>query len=149
MEHSCYSLCFILTSPLHRLSPCAPVRTSLRSRSAATSVFRRACRACAFSPSVTTVVWLVFQEGFKMGLTLEGTVFSLDPLDSRCWCQEDALCRILLTRLYEEVPKSTPQLRCHKMSHFSSWGLYAFAFRLVFSIFQGETQIHYRKELFL
>ncbi|XP_051882996.1 PTB domain-containing engulfment adapter protein 1-like isoform X1 [Pristis pectinata] len=24
------------------------------------------------------------QEGFKMGLTLEGTVFSLDPLDSRC-----------------------------------------------------------------
>lgn len=50
-----------------------------------------------------------FQEGFKMGLTLEGTVFSLDPLDGRCWCQEDALCHILLTRLYEEVPKSTPQ----------------------------------------
>ncbi|XP_078260218.1 PTB domain-containing engulfment adapter protein 1 isoform X3 [Rhinoraja longicauda] len=24
------------------------------------------------------------QEGFKMGLTLEGTVFSLDPLDDRC-----------------------------------------------------------------
>uniref|UniRef100_A0A3Q3JXX4 PTB domain-containing engulfment adapter protein 1 n=1 Tax=Monopterus albus TaxID=43700 RepID=A0A3Q3JXX4_MONAL len=24
------------------------------------------------------------QEGFKMGLTLEGTVFSLDPLDNRC-----------------------------------------------------------------
>ncbi|XP_030638349.1 PTB domain-containing engulfment adapter protein 1 isoform X3 [Chanos chanos] len=24
------------------------------------------------------------QEGFKMGLTLEGTVFSRDPLDSRC-----------------------------------------------------------------
>ncbi|XP_069790848.1 PTB domain-containing engulfment adapter protein 1 isoform X9 [Narcine bancroftii] len=24
------------------------------------------------------------QEGFKMGLTLEGTVFSLDPLDSKC-----------------------------------------------------------------
>ncbi|KAJ4933631.1 hypothetical protein JOQ06_030455 [Pogonophryne albipinna] len=24
------------------------------------------------------------QEGFKMGLTLEGAVFSLDPLDSRC-----------------------------------------------------------------
>lgn len=23
-----------------------------------------------------------------MGLTLEGTVFCLDPLDSRCWCQE-------------------------------------------------------------
>ncbi|KAG2458744.1 PTB domain-containing engulfment adapter protein 1 [Polypterus senegalus] len=24
------------------------------------------------------------QEGFKLGLTLEGTIFSLDPLDSRC-----------------------------------------------------------------
>jgi len=24
------------------------------------------------------------QEGFKMGLTVEGTVFSLDPLEGRC-----------------------------------------------------------------
>lgn len=60
--------------------------------------------------SMVTHTWLVFQEGFKMGLTLEGTVFSLDPLDSRCWCQGHALCYILLTCLYEEVPNSTPQL---------------------------------------
>lgn len=26
-----------------------------------------------------------------MGLTLEGTVFGLDPLDSRCWCQEQEI----------------------------------------------------------
>lgn len=26
-----------------------------------------------------------------MGLTLEGTVFCLDPLDSRCWCQEQEI----------------------------------------------------------
>lgn len=63
----------------------------------------------SLSLNTPTVLWLVLQEGFKMGLTLEGTVFSLDPLDSRCWCQEDALCRVLLTRLYEEVPKSTPR----------------------------------------
>jgi hypothetical protein len=38
--------------------------------------------------SYCNVFYSVLQEGFKMGLTLEGTVFCLDPLDSRCWCQE-------------------------------------------------------------
>ena len=38
-----------------------------------------------------TCLCSVLQEGFKMGLTLEGTVFCLDPLDSRCWCQEQEI----------------------------------------------------------
>lgn len=43
---------------------------------------------------------LFFQEGFKMGLTLEGAVFSLDPLDNRCWSSEK-----------EEVPNSSQDVR--------------------------------------
>lgn len=46
-------------------------------------ISQRPCR-CTRSLKVTAVLWLFFQEGFKMGLTLEGTIFSLDPLDSRC-----------------------------------------------------------------
>ncbi|XP_053185240.1 PTB domain-containing engulfment adapter protein 1 isoform X3 [Scomber japonicus] len=41
------------------------------------------CGAADFPPDIQSKLDEM-QEGFKMGLTLEGTVFSLDPLDSRC-----------------------------------------------------------------
>ncbi|XP_006636536.2 PTB domain-containing engulfment adapter protein 1 isoform X4 [Lepisosteus oculatus] len=41
------------------------------------------CAAADFPPDIQSKLDEM-QEGFKMGLTLEGTVFSLDPLDSRC-----------------------------------------------------------------
>ncbi|XP_064419660.1 PTB domain-containing engulfment adapter protein 1 isoform X2 [Latimeria chalumnae] len=41
------------------------------------------CGAGDFPPDIQSKLDEM-QEGFKMGLTLEGTVFSLDPLDSRC-----------------------------------------------------------------
>ncbi|XP_029420620.1 PTB domain-containing engulfment adapter protein 1 isoform X1 [Nannospalax galili] len=41
------------------------------------------CGAGDFPPDVQSKLDEM-QEGFKMGLTLEGTVFCLDPLDSRC-----------------------------------------------------------------
>uniref|UniRef100_A0A1A8JQZ8 PTB domain-containing engulfment adapter protein 1 n=1 Tax=Nothobranchius kuhntae TaxID=321403 RepID=A0A1A8JQZ8_NOTKU len=41
------------------------------------------CGAADFPPDIQSQLDEM-QEGFKMGLTLEGTVFSLDPLDSRC-----------------------------------------------------------------
>ncbi|KAI5769888.1 GULP1 [Gulo gulo luscus] len=41
------------------------------------------CAAADFPPDVQSRLDEM-QEGFKMGLTLEGTVFCLDPLDSRC-----------------------------------------------------------------
>lgn len=41
---------------------------------------------------------------------------------------------------------STVESRCHS---FSSWGLYAFAFRWVFSIFQGKLRSIIEKSLFL
>ncbi|XP_042116369.1 PTB domain-containing engulfment adapter protein 1 isoform X12 [Peromyscus maniculatus bairdii] len=41
------------------------------------------CGAGDFPPDIQSKLDEM-QEGFKMGLTLEGTVFCLDPLDSRC-----------------------------------------------------------------
>ncbi|XP_032148597.1 PTB domain-containing engulfment adapter protein 1 isoform X11 [Sapajus apella] len=41
------------------------------------------CGAADFPPDIQSKLDEM-QEGFKMGLTLEGTVFCLDPLDSRC-----------------------------------------------------------------
>ncbi|MEQ2261512.1 hypothetical protein XENORESO_011454 [Xenotaenia resolanae] len=41
------------------------------------------CGAADFPPDIQSKLDEM-QEGFKMGLTLEGTVFSVDPLDSRC-----------------------------------------------------------------
>ncbi|XP_032210027.1 PTB domain-containing engulfment adapter protein 1 isoform X4 [Mustela erminea] len=41
------------------------------------------CGAGDFPPDIQSKLEEM-QEGFKMGLTLEGTVFCLDPLDSRC-----------------------------------------------------------------
>uniref|UniRef100_A0A3Q3VUY7 PTB domain-containing engulfment adapter protein 1 n=1 Tax=Mola mola TaxID=94237 RepID=A0A3Q3VUY7_MOLML len=41
------------------------------------------CGAANFPPDIQSKLDEM-QEGFKMGLTLEGTVFSLDPLDTRC-----------------------------------------------------------------
>ncbi|KAM4609308.1 PTB domain-containing engulfment adapter protein 1 isoform 2-T6 [Polymixia lowei] len=41
------------------------------------------CGAADFPPDIQSKLDEM-QEGFKMGLTLEGAVFSLDPLDSRC-----------------------------------------------------------------
>ncbi|XP_074514195.1 PTB domain-containing engulfment adapter protein 1 isoform X10 [Sebastes fasciatus] len=41
------------------------------------------CGSADFPPDIQSKLDEM-QEGFKMGLTLEGTVFSLDPLDSRC-----------------------------------------------------------------
>ncbi|XP_070400016.1 PTB domain-containing engulfment adapter protein 1 isoform X2 [Nothobranchius furzeri] len=41
------------------------------------------CGAADFPPDIQSQLDEM-QEGFKMGLTLEGTIFSLDPLDSRC-----------------------------------------------------------------
>ncbi|XP_031441734.1 PTB domain-containing engulfment adapter protein 1 isoform X1 [Clupea harengus] len=41
------------------------------------------CGAADFPPDIQSKLDEM-QEGFKMGLTLEGTVFSLDPLDGRC-----------------------------------------------------------------
>ncbi|XP_019481661.1 PREDICTED: PTB domain-containing engulfment adapter protein 1 isoform X3 [Hipposideros armiger] len=41
------------------------------------------CGAGEFPPDIQSKLDEM-QEGFKMGLTLEGTVFCLDPLDSRC-----------------------------------------------------------------
>ncbi|XP_044942398.1 PTB domain-containing engulfment adapter protein 1 isoform X4 [Mustela putorius furo] len=41
------------------------------------------CGAGDFPPDIESKLEEM-QEGFKMGLTLEGTVFCLDPLDSRC-----------------------------------------------------------------
>uniref|UniRef100_A0A3B3Q4U4 PTB domain-containing engulfment adapter protein 1 n=1 Tax=Paramormyrops kingsleyae TaxID=1676925 RepID=A0A3B3Q4U4_9TELE len=41
------------------------------------------CGAAEFSPDIQSKLDEM-QEGFKMGLTLEGTVFSFDPLDSCC-----------------------------------------------------------------
>ncbi|XP_043987171.1 PTB domain-containing engulfment adapter protein 1 isoform X5 [Gambusia affinis] len=41
------------------------------------------CGAADFPPDIQSKLDEM-QEGFKMGLTMEGTVFSLDPLDSRC-----------------------------------------------------------------
>ncbi|XP_012998012.1 PTB domain-containing engulfment adapter protein 1 isoform X3 [Cavia porcellus] len=41
------------------------------------------CGAGDFPPDIQSKLDEM-QEGFKMGLTLEGTVFHLDPLDSRC-----------------------------------------------------------------
>ncbi|XP_062862130.1 PTB domain-containing engulfment adapter protein 1 isoform X2 [Trichomycterus rosablanca] len=41
------------------------------------------CGAANFPPDVQSRLDEM-QEGFKMGLTVEGTVFSLDPLDGRC-----------------------------------------------------------------
>lgn len=38
-----------------------------------------------------------------MGLTVEGAVFSLDPLDGRCWCQDDVLITFMLNHLYESA----------------------------------------------
>lgn len=73
-----------------------------------------------------------------MGLTLEGTVFSLDPLDSRCWCQEDALLSRTFNSFVWRSAKihSTAESRCRP---FSSWGFYAFAFKLfLLFFFQGE-----------
>lgn len=45
------------------------------------------------------------QEGFKMGLTVEGTVFSLDPLDGRCWCQEDISFSLNCSPICIKAPK--------------------------------------------
>uniref|UniRef100_A0AAY4BA99 PTB domain-containing engulfment adapter protein 1 n=1 Tax=Denticeps clupeoides TaxID=299321 RepID=A0AAY4BA99_9TELE len=41
------------------------------------------CGAADFPPDIQSKLDEM-QEGFKMGLTLEGTVFSLDPLDGHC-----------------------------------------------------------------
>ncbi|XP_008402457.1 PTB domain-containing engulfment adapter protein 1 isoform X2 [Poecilia reticulata] len=41
------------------------------------------CGAADFPPDIQSKLDEM-QEGFKMGLTMEGTVFSLDPLDGRC-----------------------------------------------------------------
>ncbi|KAF3842829.1 hypothetical protein F7725_001678 [Dissostichus mawsoni] len=41
------------------------------------------CGSADFPPDIQSKLDEM-QEGFKMGLTLEGAVFSLDPLDSRC-----------------------------------------------------------------
>ncbi|XP_052004068.1 PTB domain-containing engulfment adapter protein 1 isoform X2 [Xyrauchen texanus] len=41
------------------------------------------CGAADFPPDIQSKLDEM-QEGFKMGLTVEGTVFSLDPLDGRC-----------------------------------------------------------------
>ncbi|XP_017566113.1 PTB domain-containing engulfment adapter protein 1 isoform X4 [Pygocentrus nattereri] len=41
------------------------------------------CGAADFPPDIQSRLDEM-QEGFKMGLTVEGTVFSLDPLDGRC-----------------------------------------------------------------
>ncbi|GAA6086788.1 PTB domain-containing engulfment adapter protein 1 isoform X4 [Tachysurus ichikawai] len=41
------------------------------------------CGGADFPPDVQSRLDEM-QEGFKMGLTVEGTVFSLDPLDGRC-----------------------------------------------------------------
>lgn len=41
------------------------------------------CGAGEYTPDIQSKLDEM-QEGFKMGLTMEGTVFSLDPLDSRC-----------------------------------------------------------------
>ncbi|XP_054471083.1 PTB domain-containing engulfment adapter protein 1 isoform X3 [Anoplopoma fimbria] len=41
------------------------------------------CGSADFPPDIQSKLDEM-QEGFKMGLTLEGTVFALDPLDSRC-----------------------------------------------------------------
>uniref|UniRef100_A0AAQ4RFW5 PID domain-containing protein n=1 Tax=Gasterosteus aculeatus aculeatus TaxID=481459 RepID=A0AAQ4RFW5_GASAC len=41
------------------------------------------CGSADFPPDIQSKLDEM-QEGFKMGLTLEGTVFTLDPLDSRC-----------------------------------------------------------------
>ncbi|KAG8124836.1 hypothetical protein E2320_020098, partial [Naja naja] len=41
------------------------------------------CGAGDFPPDIQSKLDEM-QEGFKMGLTLEGTVFCLDPLDSKC-----------------------------------------------------------------
>ncbi|XP_029981632.1 PTB domain-containing engulfment adapter protein 1-like isoform X4 [Sphaeramia orbicularis] len=41
------------------------------------------CASADFPPDIQSKLDEM-QEGFKMGLTLEGTIFSLDPLDERC-----------------------------------------------------------------
>ncbi|TNN60263.1 PTB domain-containing engulfment adapter protein 1 [Liparis tanakae] len=41
------------------------------------------CGSADFPPDIQSKLDEM-QEGFKMGLTLEGAVFALDPLDSRC-----------------------------------------------------------------
>ncbi|XP_026552714.1 PTB domain-containing engulfment adapter protein 1 isoform X2 [Pseudonaja textilis] len=83
-------------SQVHTLPPSTPTRngTQLPPVPSRSSEIKRdlfgaepfdpfSCGAGDFPPDIQSKLDEM-QEGFKMGLTLEGTVFCLDPLDSKC-----------------------------------------------------------------